>query len=436
MDDRFSPPEAPSTPPSHARYWVIFFASTLSIILYFDRICISQARPLIERDFSLSPEQMGFVFSAFTLAYALFEIPGGWLGDRYGPRRVLTRIVVWWSFFTAATGWARGFLSLVGTRFLFGAGEAGCFPNLVRAYSVWLPAEERPRAQSFLWLSARWSGAFTPFLVQAVLLVVPWRTAFQIFGAVGIVWAVFFYRWYRDQPRDHPSVNEGERAILARNRALAPSHSPLPWKSFLSARTTWLLWLQYFCFSYVWYFFITWLPGLLNKRFGASHGPILLSLLSGLPLLLGGLGSFSSGFVSTALEKGGGSVARSRRIQAAGGFFLAALLIPLSTVMQGPVGVMGVIGLAAFFADFVIPCSWSTCIDVGRRHSGSYSGSMNMMGNLGGALGPVVVGFMQGRWPAAAWNLNLYISSAVLAIGGVCWFFLDPVAPLDRDEAP
>src|SRR5688500_5592981 len=189
--------EQPSSPiaaqrPSRTRYWVIVFAITLAVIQYIDRVCISQAAPSIQRDLRLDDVQMGWVFSAFTLAYALFEIPGGYLGDKIGPRKVLMRIVIWWSFFTAATGWVKNWFSLVVIRFLFGAGEAGCFPNLTKAFNRWLPARERTRAQGIMWMSARWGGALTPALVFYCLQFMHWRTSFMVFGALGIVWAIIF----------------------------------------------------------------------------------------------------------------------------------------------------------------------------------------------------------------------------------------------------
>ena len=157
---------------------------------------------------------MGWVFAAFAWSYALFEIPGGWLGDWIGPRKVLMRIVIWWSFFTAATGWAWNFFSLLVTRFMFGAGEAGCFPNLTKAFTTWLPRSERVRAQGIMWMSARWGGAFTPLLVFWVLQFVSWRRAFEIFGALGVVWAIWFYWWFRDNPRDNKKINDAELALL------------------------------------------------------------------------------------------------------------------------------------------------------------------------------------------------------------------------------
>src|SRR5262249_21116848 len=151
------------------------------------------AAPSIRQDLKLSYEQMGWAFTAFGWAYALFEIPGGFLGDWMGPRRVLMRIVMWWSVFTAATGWVFNFATLTVTRFLFGMGEAGCFPNLTKAFTTWLPRKERVRAQGIMWLSARWGGAFPPPLVVWVMTLVGWRHAFEIFGAVGLIWAVVFY---------------------------------------------------------------------------------------------------------------------------------------------------------------------------------------------------------------------------------------------------
>jgi MFS family permease len=239
-----------SLKPTRARHWVIFFAVTLAILAYIDRVCISQAAPVISADLGLTKVQMGLIFSAFALAYALFEIPGGWLGDWMGARRVLMRIVIWWSLFTAFTGGMWNFTSMAITRFLFGAGEAGCFPNLTKAFTTWLPAHERVRAQGIMWTFARWGGAFTPPLVIAVFKFMSWRWAFVLFGGLGVIWAVAFYRWYRDNPRDHPSVNAAELALLGGAEKMAAGHGDVPWDKLVESRTVWFLWLQYFCLSF------------------------------------------------------------------------------------------------------------------------------------------------------------------------------------------
>ncbi len=207
--------------PTRVRYWVIVFAITLAIITYVDRVSLSFASLVIRRDLGLSQAQMGWAFGAFGLAYALFELPGGFLGDWLGPRQVLLRIVVWWSCCTAATGSVFNLVSLTTTQFLFGAGEAGCFPNLTKAFTTWLPRGEKTRAQGFMWLAARWGGAFTPPLVRLVMRHAGWRNAFRLFGLIGIVWAMLFYRWYRNDPLENPKLNQAERELLQESRTLA-----------------------------------------------------------------------------------------------------------------------------------------------------------------------------------------------------------------------
>src|SRR5262245_19384960 len=164
-----SAPSHPTDRPTRTRYWVIVFAVSLAVIQYVDRVAISQAMPDIAAEMKFTDTQKGMIFSAFTLAYALFEIPTGWLGDLIGARRVLLRVVLWWSFFTAATGWAWNYGSMLVARFLFGAGEAGCFPNLTKALSAWLPKVDRTRAQALMWMGARWGGAAAPLLVVLVM---------------------------------------------------------------------------------------------------------------------------------------------------------------------------------------------------------------------------------------------------------------------------
>jgi len=417
--------------PTNVRYGVVAFACAVSAVLYIDRVCISQAGSKIQAEFHLDPKQMGIVYAAFTLAYAIFEIPGGWLGDRFGARKVLTRIVVWWSVFTALTGRAWSHFSLVVIRFLFGAGEAGCFPNIARAFSVWLPAAERAKAQSLLWICTRWAGAFTPVLVVLILRIpgMTWRSAFFVFGTVGMLWAVAFFLWYRDNPRLHPKTNSAERALLAENDHLAGGHGNVPWGRFLASRTTWLIWFQYFCFSYAWYFYITWFPTYLRAKY-PHMDELWRATLTGFPLFMGGLGSFCTARSTLLLVARTGSLARARKLMAGNGFAIAALVMLVPTVRDEALLVIGALGLASFLCDFVIPASWGACIDVGGRLAGTYSGSMNMMGNLGGAAGSYVIGELLQKY--GNWNLAFYMSSGVFFLGALCWIFIDPVTSLDE----
>ncbi len=420
-----------SIAPSHARYWVVAFAVTLAVIQYIDRVCISQAAPFITKDLGLSPRQMGWVFSAFTLAYALFEIPCGYLGDRIGPRKVLLRIVLWWSFFTAATGWAWSWLSLAATRFLFGAGEAGCFPNLTKAFNRWLPVGERTRAQGVMWMSARWGGAVAPALVFVALHYVDWRTAFLLFGVLGLVWAGFFFAWFRDNPREHPAVNEAEAALLPAEAEAGSEQRHGPWRQLVRSRTVWCLGGQYAALSYAWYFFVTWFPTYLLRERGFDMKQS--ALLAGTPLLLGGLGSLCAGWLGPFLGRRSGSVRWARRGLGAAGLALAGGFLIGSTFVANPYLAVATIGLASFCTDLTLPGAWTACMDVGGRYVATLGGAMNMMGNLGGFLSPIVMGYIVEL--TNNWSLAFYVTTAVYLVGAVFWLCLDPVTPLDQQVA-
>ena len=413
--------------PTRARYVTVAFAMLLAVIQYLDRVGISQAAPSIQRDLHLSKVQMSWALSAFVFAYALFEIPGGRLGDRIGPRRVLMRIVLWWSFFTAAVGSTWNATSLIVTEALFGAGEAGCFPNLTRIFTTWLPKAERDRAQGLLWLSARWSGAFTPLVVAYMLDLMTWRRAFELFGVVGVIWAIAFFTWFRDDPRTHPSVNEAELALMP-TRAETAHGGDTPWRRIFSSRSVWLLCLQYACLSYGWYFYVTWLPTYLRE---ARHTSVKFgALLASLPLLLGGIGSLISAQIIPRLAKRTG-FRLARRIVAIIGFVGASLSIIVFMQIADPARAMFLLGLAGFFNDFVMPAAWAGCMDIGGRHSGTVSGSMNMLGNIGGALSPLAVGYIL-TW-TQNWALTFYVSSAIYLLGGLCWLFIDAHTPLVQE---
>lgn len=419
---------------SRQRYWVIVFAVTLAVLAYIDRVAISYAAPLISADLGLSRSQMGAVFSSFALAYALFEIPGGWLGDRMGPRSVLLRITMWWSMFTAITGGMWSFGSMCVARFLFGAGEAGCFPNLTKAFTIWLPRSERVRAQGITWMFARWGGAFTPPLVLLVLSFTTWRWAFVAFGALGVLWVTAFALWFRDKPQDNPQVNAAELQLIG-GGALGANHGNIPWAKLVRSRSVWLLWLQYFLLSYPWYFYITWLPTYLQSPTGRGLSAADAAQYAVYPLLFGGFGSLTCGLVSSRFERWTGSVKVSRRLISCLGFAGAAVLLLLSMQIQDPLWAMLAMGMASFSNDLVMPCAWGACMDVGGKYAGTLSGSMNMMGNLAGFVAPLLGGFIL-QSTADNWEVLLYLMAAVYGGGMICWPLIDPSAPVDPDDAP
>lgn len=418
--------------PTHARRWVVVFAVSLAIIQYIDRVCISQAAPFIAADLELSMQQMGYVFSAFTLAYALFEIPSGYLGDRFGPRRILLRIVTWWSVFTAVTGamWSLG--SLVVTRFLFGAGEAGCFPNLTKALNRWMPAGERSRAQGVMWMSARWGGAAAPLLVYECLQFISWRAAFVAFGLLGFVWVALFFRWFRDDPRQHPAVNAAEATLLPLATEDGDEHFQVPWSKMVRSWTVWGLCLQYAAVSYAWYFFITWFPTYLLKARGLDVKQS--ALLAGTPLLLGGFGALVAGWLTPMLNRRLGGAGRARSALGVVGLLAAATILVGSTWLKNPYAAVAAIAIVSLCNDITVPGAWAACMDVGGRSVGTLSGAMNMMGNLGGFISPIVIGTIVER--TQQWNVAFYVTAGVYVFGALMWLSIDPATPLEREPVP
>lgn len=416
--------------PTKSRHLVIVFAVTLAVLSYIDRVAISYASKPISDDLGFSKSDMSWIFFAFSAAYALFEIPGGWLGDKLGARRVILRIVLWWSFFTAATGWMWNFWSMFVTRLLFGAGEAGCFPNITKAYTTWLPKAEQVRAQGVTWLAARWGGAFTGPLVVWIFTLMVWRSAFVVFGLLGVVWAIAFYRWFRDNPAEHPSVNKAELEIIAASAEKAEGHGDVPWGKLTSKGSVWGLWLQYFLLSYPWYFYITWLPTYLQEKWHVTGSE--LGFLGGFPLFFGGLGAIVSGFVSPLLAKRIGSTKNARRIVATAGFAGAAVMMYSVTLTGSALTAMLAMGMASFCNDLVMPNAWGACMDVGGKYAGTLSGSMNMMGNMAGMVAPVIAPIIL-TYTNSDWNQVLTVMACVYFCGALVWPLIDPVTPLKQD---
>ena len=446
---------ATSLKPTHARHWVLAFAATLSIIIYIDRVCLAQAKFYIEADLNLDTVQMGWVFAVFLVAYGVFGMPVGWLGDKFGPRKVLIGAVIMWSFFTAGTGLAWGFVSLAVMQFLFGAGETGAFPNLAKVFTNWLPARERSRAVGIMWLASRWGGAVTPLLAVWVISLVGWRWTFAVFTIPAIIWAAVFFWWFRDNPRDHRSVNAAELELMPDIRTNTAGSAGVPWAKIFRSRAVWLLFVQYFCFGYGWYFYLTWLPTYVIDVRGADFKtsallawvPTLLgghfspleiklvqgALLSGIPLFFGGFACILSGWLVGWLARRGFAVAHVRRGLAYVGYSGAAAMLLLSAHIADPVWAMLVMGLASFSLDLTLPVCWNTAMDVGGKFAGTISGTMNMAGQIGGAVGPLAIGFIL-KYMNRNWTLVFGISAAIYVLGGLCWAWIDPVTPVDRGE--
>lgn len=307
-------------------------------------------------------------------------------------------------------------------RFLFGAGEAGCFPNLTRMLSVWLPRRERITVQSMMWASTRWGGAITPPIALATITLMGWRWAFVAFAGLGVVWCVVFFIWFRDDPAQHRGTNAAELKLIESQRALTIHHggAKADWLGILLTPQVALLTLQYFCFSFVWYFYITWLPTYLRVSRGQSVARS--ATLSMMPLLFGGVGSLVSGILP---------VRWPRRAIAFFGFLSTAVLLVAFTRIQGVVAAMICLGFASFFSDLTMPISWNACVEIGGTYTATVAATMNMMGNFSGFVAPTLAGFILQR-TGGKWNPLIYTMVGSACISATCWLFLNP----DRSEAP
>jgi ACS family glucarate transporter-like MFS transporter len=413
---------------SSARHVVLGLTLLLAAIVYLDRVAISTAAGGIKLGLGLSDEQLGWVFSVYTFAYALFEIPSGWLADRYGARWMLTRIVVAWSLMTAATGAASGLWSLLFVRFLFGVGEAGAFPAMARVHGRWLPTGQRGRSFGLLVMAGLLGSAFTQPLVVAMLTRMSWRWVFPIFGSVGLAWSAVWLIWFRDDPHRHRGVNAAELALIGAQAETA--HRRVPWAALLCNSTVWILCLMYLGVIYGWYFYLTWLPQYLQRARGFDLKQT--GWFAMLPLIGIALGVLSGGWASDLLVARFGEV-WGRRLPGVIGLPLAAVAIVCAISTTSPRVAVLALTTAATLAAWGVAPGWAVCIDIGGRHAGVVSGAMNTFGNLGGALCSLVFGYCLGHWHS--WSAPLWSMAAFYVFAGLCWTRVDASATLGLAEA-
>jgi MFS family permease len=465
--------------PTCVRYIVLGFVCTLSMITYIDRVVLASAESHLREALNLpSVANLKVAFTAFALAYAIFEIPTGWLGDVFGPRKTLIRIVLWWSFFTALTGligmplpggFVLGLTVLVVIRFLFGMGEAGAYPNITRALHNWFPTQERGSAQGAVWMSGRLMGGLTPllwlFLVEGssefvlTTALVSWRQAFWLFGILGLVWCLFFALWFRNRPEEKASVNEAEcQLICAQRQGEEEAPAGVPWLTLFTNRNLWILCLQYFCAAYGWYFNITYLPTFLKEQMGVEKTSLVGALYKGGPLWLGALGCLLGGFLTDWFIRRTGNRKWGRRVFGIIGHALCALCYFYCTFAPSAFLFFLGISLAAFWNDLTMGSAWATCQDIGRRYAAIVSGCMNTIGNLGGAVasyatGAIIEFFLASRAAALqvrvedltavqkaegampGYQVCMLTFAAVYAIAVLLWLKIDATRPVVPDKA-
>jgi len=400
----------------------------LAVITYLDRVCISVAGPRIQEYLGIGPRQWGWVVGVFAIAYAGFEIPGGWMADRFGPRITLTRIVLWWSAFTALTGVVSSYPALLLTRFSFGAGEAGAFPNAAASIASWFPSGERGRAFGFLSMAMQAGGALSPLLVVPIQMRYGWRASFYVFALVGVAWTVLWFLWFRNTPREKRGVTASELDEIG---GVAGGHERgLPWGVAVRRGNFWAILLMALTFGYGSYFFIAWLHTYLVRARNFSEKDLLLSTL---PFIFGGCANVASGAVSDYLFKRLGLKAARCRVGMIG-LASGSLFALLAAFTPSKVGTLLLLCFSFAGICFNQSMTFPICIDIARKSPGSMGGAMNMAAQVGSFLSGIVFGYVVKI--SGSYDRPLIFMALVLGFGALLWLRIDPKQELVPEGEP
>jgi MFS family permease len=396
-------------------------------ITYLDRVCLSTAAPAIMAALRLSNMQMGYVFSVFSVSYGLFEVPMGWLSDRLGQRKILTRIVAFWSVFTALTGVLWGYWWLLAMRLAFGAAEAGAFPALARAISNWFRVTDRGRAIGVMWMGARIGGALAPPLATLLMAWFGWRIPFTIFALIGVVWCALFWRWYRDDPAQHPAAAPADLAY-AREIVKPPpaSASHAPWKRMFLSSNLWALFWMYFATSYGFWFLLTWLPTYLIRQHGVP--PQKAGLYAALPLGVGSMSCLLGGSLSDILVRRLGSLRWGRAIVGLAGYLICGAGFAGAGLMRTPLAAILCLMLAEVGLDITTPVAWATCLEIGGSFGATTGAFMNVSSSISAFISPLAAAWVYTRFKS--FDAMLISAGAVYVIAALLWLKIDPTRPL------
>jgi sugar phosphate permease len=408
--------------PTRTRHVVLWLTVAAYMIVYMDRVVISAAGPYIQKEFGFSMVTMGWIYSSFYLGYSLFQVPGGWLGDRIGPRRALTAIVAWWSAFTSLTTLGWNAASMIAIRFFFGVGEAGAFPIATRSLSRWMLPSERGYAQGVTHAGSRLGAAMTPTIVVSLILYSGWRAPFVVFGLIGLLWAALWFWYYRDTPDEHGGVNSAERDLIHGSiggRRSATTGS-VPWGSILRSRTLWYLSVMYFCYGYCLTVYLVWFPTYLlqHREFDLKQ----MGFYAGLPLVAGTIGDLVGGWLSDLWFKRTGNVTTARRSIAITGFLLAAAGIVPAALTSDPMTSVWFSCLAVFGLELTVGVSWAVPLDIGGDFAGSVSAVMNTCGNIGATISPTLLAYLVQTY---GWNEPFIVASVLCIVAAALFLKID-----------
>lgn len=413
------------------RHGVLALLCAVSAITFLDRLAIPVAEPGIRGDLHLKPEQWGWVLSAYVLSNALFEIPSGAMGDRNGRRIELTRIATWWSAFTALTGWCRSFSQMVASRFLFGVGAAGAYPNAAGVVSRWFPKQEHARAQGFVWGSSRLGGALAPLLLVPLAQHFGWRSIFWVLGCVGLVWAAVWWSWFRDDPSAMRGIGEAELAEIRAGQIAAGEHNRIPWGELFAMPQLWLIALAYFCYAWGSWFYFGWFTTWLTR--GAGFSVAQMGLFASLPFLMGLAGNLAGGVLSESLVERFGRKRTYRWVTGVCLVATSALLLAMSLV-RGHAAIVALATAGFGVMDLMLPSAWAMCMSLGGAFGGTATGVMNTAGNLGGWVCTVLFGYVVAA--TGDYNVPLRVVAAMVLTGAALFACVDCTRGLATTPSP
>lgn len=403
---------------------------SLTTLTYLDRICISLVGVRLKSDLQLSNEQFGWVLASFALAYAIFEIPSGMLGDRIGPRKVFIRIVLWWSFFTACTGLVQGLTALIIVRFLFGMGESGTYPNTMLAVSRWIPLSETGKALSWVGIGSQIGSAIAPLIIVPIASSYGWRSPFFLIGFIGVVWVWLYMSWFRDFPGQMRKMPAEEKDMIKNSCRHKEVQHLVPWKLIFRNKTLWPLMLMYFCCQWANYFFVAWMPIYLQEGRGFSEHS--MKVITSVLFIAGIIGFLTGGAAGDWFLRNHG-LKYARRATGMLGLGACGLFFLLAAISSNASITASCLVMANFSFSFGVMVSYAVCTDIGRNNSGTVTGAMNFFGQIGEFFLAVLFGKIV--QVTHQFNYPLYLVAMVLFSGCLLWLAIDPEKTLPVIES-
>ena len=422
--------------PTFVRYQVLAIACSLAVLTYVQRQGFIAATPYIKKDFDLDSSQLNFLYAAWLVAYGIFQVPGGLIGDRIGARHLLTLLVLGWSLTLVVvaltiflpTGGGAALAALLVLRFVFGAFQAGVFPGLARVVADWMPAQQRGFAQGSIWTCSRVGGAVAPpFVVWLITQALHgWSTTIMLIAGLGFVWCALFWLWFRNRPDEMQQLNQAERELISKNRpAASVATGPVPWGELLASHSVWGLCLMYGFVGFAGNFITSSLNDYLHDHRHLSDDTT--AWLAGLPLAAGVVSCLSGGVISDGLIQLLGSRRWGRRLVGGVALALAGVATFCTPWVHEVWQLALVFGAWMFFNDAMLGPAWASCADVGERYAGTLSGAMNMTGAFSGAAGVTMAGYCL---KLGQYHLLFTVFAGSYVLAALCWLAVDVTKPL------